>query len=211
MKHDVYGIGNALMDTLIEVDEQDLKDLRLKKGNMQLVDAVTIDFITTVMRSKKQVLQPGGSVSNTIAGIANLGGKTFFAGKIGNDELGKAYNEAMIKQGVFCDLKKTKDSTGNVISLITKDGQRTFATHLGSAVQFNKNDINKKELKKSQILHLEGYMLEDPTLKEASLKAMKIAKKNNITISADLSDPSLIERNLDELRKIVKNYVQCWT
>jgi sugar/nucleoside kinase (ribokinase family) len=207
MKHDVFGIGSALMDTLIEVNDQDLKDLRLKKGNMHLVDAVTVDFITTVMRTKKQIIQPGGSASNTIAGISNLGGKTFFNGKIGKDALGNEYEKAMIKQGVNCDLKKIKDSTGNVVSLITKDCERTFATNLGSAVQFNKKDIAKKQLKNSKILHLEGYMLEDPKLKAASLKAMKIAKRNNIIISIDLSDSALIERNLQEFKNIVKKYV----
>jgi len=206
-KYDVFGIGSALMDTLMHVDYKDIEDLRFKKGNMHLVDDAHIDFIKTVLKSKKQTKQAGGSASNTIADVANLGGKAFFNGKIGRDKLGFDYEMIMKNQGVNCDLKKEDFTTGNLISFITPDSERTFATYLGSAVNFNKKDINKKELLKSKILHLEGYPLEIPGFKNALLKAMKIAKRNNIIISVDLSDPALIERNLKEFREIVKKYV----
>ena len=207
-KYDVFGIGNALMDTLIKADEEDLKHLNLKKGNMTLIDDSQIDKILDYLKDKEKKEQAGGSVSNTTAGIVNLGGKAFFTGKIGRDEVGFNYENMTIKQGVSCDIKKDNNiATGNAITLITKDSERTFATYLGSAIKFTEKDINKEELLKSKILHLEGYMLEDPTLKKASLYAMDIAKKNNIEISADLSDPSLIERNLEEFKKIVEKYI----
>jgi len=207
MKNQIFGIGNALMDTLIKVDEFDIEDLRLKKGNMHLVDDVHIDFIMNFFQNKKITKQAGGSVSNTLAGIANLGGKAFFNGKIGRDKLGFDYEMMVLRQGVKCDLKKDDVKTGNTISLITKDAERTFATYLGSAVRFNKKDINKKELLQSKILHLEGYMLEEPILKKASIKAMKIAKRHKIIVSVDLSDGFLIQRNLEDFRKIVEKYV----
>jgi sugar/nucleoside kinase (ribokinase family) len=206
-KYDIYGIGSALMDSLIHVDDRDLEDLKLKKGTMHLVDEAHIGFISTVMRKRKQSKQAGGSVSNTIAGASNLGAKTFFNARVGKDKLGKDYEIITKSQGIKCDLRKDDTSTGHLISLITKDGERTFTTYLGSAVNFNKNDINKKALKQSKIIHMEGYMLEHETQKKALLKAMKIAKKNKIIISIDLSDPSLIKRNLEEFRKIVKKYV----
>ena len=206
-EYDVFGIGNALMDTLIEVDDSDLENLKLKKGNMTLVDDVSIDFITTVLKGKPIKKQAGGSVSNTIAGIANLGGEVFFTGKVGKDFLGEEYEKIMVNQGVEVNLKKDESKTGNVVSLITKDGERTFATYLGSSIKFNKKNVNKNKLLRSKILHLAGYMLEEDCLKKASLKAMKIARRNNIIVSVDLSDPSLIERNLREFRKIVKKYV----
>jgi len=206
-RYDVFGIGNALMDTLIHVDEFDLEDLRLKKGTMHLVDDVHSEFIKFVLKNKKTMQQAGGSVSNTMAGISCLGGKAFFNGKVGRDKLGFGYEMLTRRQGVYCDLRKDDTNTGNVVALITKDSERTFATYLGSSVKFTKKDVNKKELLKSRILHLEGYMLENPELKKASLYAMKIAKRNGMIVSADLSDPSLIQRNLKEFRKIVKRYV----
>ena len=206
-KYDVFGIGSALMDTLVYVDEFDLKDLKLEKGTMHLVDDMHLDFFKKVLESKKTAQQAGGSVSNTMAGISNLGGKSFFNGRVGRDRLGFDYEMMMAQQGVVCDLKKDNSRTGNVLALVTKDSERTFATHLGSAIKFSKNDINKDELLKSKILHLEGYMLENSPQKEAALYAMKIAKRNNIIISADLSDSALIKRNLREFRKIVKKYV----
>ncbi|TKJ17245.1 adenosine kinase [Candidatus Woesearchaeota archaeon B3_Woes] len=205
-KYDVFGIGNALMDTLVEVDDRDINDLELKKGTMHLVEEAHVSFVTNFLKNKNSKKQAGGSVSNTIAGVANLGGKSFFTGKVGRDKLGFDYEMIMMRQGVHCDLKKDDVGTGNVISLITKDSERTFITYLGSAVKFSKKDINKKELLKSKILHLEGYMLENLNLRKASLHAMKIAKRNGVIISIDLSDSALIERNLEDFKKIVKKY-----
>ena len=206
-KYDVFAIGNPLMDTIIEVDEQDLEDLKLKKGNMHLVDSAQKEFIKIFLEKKIKTNQPGGSSSNTSAGIANLGGSAFFSGKIGKDSTGKEYERIMLQQGIKCDLKKDDTPTGNVIVLTTKDGERTFATYLGGAIKYTKKDLNKKELLKSKILHIEGYMLENPELKKASINAMKIAKKNKIIVSTDLSDPSLIQRNIKSFREIVKEYV----
>jgi sugar/nucleoside kinase (ribokinase family) len=206
--YDVFGIGSPLMDTLIYVDDFDLLDLKLKKGTMHLVDDSHIAFFKKVLSNKKTIEKAGGSVSNTIAGISNLGGKAFFNGKIGRDKLGFDYEMMMNHQGVVCDLKKDNFSnTGNVLALVTKDSERTFATYLGSAINFEKRDVNKAELLKSKILHLEGYMLEHSPQKEAAIYAMDIAKRNNIIVSVDLSDASLIKRNLNEFRKIVKKYV----
>lgn len=203
--YDVFGIGSALMDVLIHVDDADIEDLKLKKGNMHLVDDSHIDFIMSFLRHKKIKKQPGGSASNTVAGVVSLGGKAFFNGKVGKDNSGKEYEKFTLNQNINCDLKKDDTATGNVISLITKDSERTFATHLGSALNFTKDDVNKEMLLKSKILHIEGYMLEND-LKKACMRALKIAKKNNITVSIDLSDPSLIERNLKDFRKIVNKY-----
>jgi sugar/nucleoside kinase (ribokinase family) len=205
--YDIYGLGSALMDTLIHVDDKDLEDLKLKKGTMHLVEDTNINFISTVMRKRKRAEQAGGSVSNTVAGAANLGAKTFFNARIGSDKLGKDYETITKSQGITCDLRKDDTSTGHLISLITKDGERTFTTYLGAAVNYNKYDLNKKVLRRSKILHMEGYMLEHDAQKKALLKAMKIAKRNGVIVSIDLSDPSLIERNLEDFRKIVKKYV----
>ena len=195
------------MDTMINVDDSELDYLNLKKGNMHLVDDTHSEFILYFLEKKKMIKQAGGSASNTSAGVVNLGGKAFFNGRVGKDQLGKDYKNIMSEHGVKCDLRKDDVKTGNVVALITKDGERTFATHLGSAVNFQKKDVNKKALLKSKILHIEGYMLENPAHKKACLYAMKIAKRKNIIVSADLADPSLIERNLSEFKKVVRKYV----
>ena len=149
----------------------------------------------------------GGSVSNTLAGISNLGGKVFFNGKVGRDNIGFDYEMMMMQQGVGCDLKKSNNKTGTVLALVTPDSDRTFAVNLGAASNFSKKDINTKALLNSKILHLEAYLLENPLLKKAAIKAMRIAKRNKIPISIDLSDPDLIKRNKKEFKKIVKKYV----
>ena len=193
------------MDTLIRVDDKELSSLKLKKGNMHLINAKQYKKILKQIKNKTTI-NAGGSSSNTCAAIANLGGNAFFCGSLGKDELGYTYQTNMFDEGVYCNFTKTNIPTGNCITFITPDSERTFATYLGSALKIKKQDIPKSELLKSKILHIEGYILEDKNLRKTSLYAMNIAKENNIIISIDLSDSSLIKRNLSFFKKIIKDY-----
>ena len=205
-EYDVYGIGGALMDFLIEADEELLSQLNLKKGHMHLIEEKESVELLKKIKEYNMKIAPGGSSANTLAGIAILGGKVVFCGKVGDDKHGYLYEKKMVDGNVKSNISKTKVLTGHAISFITPDSERTFATHLGAAMHLKKEDLFEEDIKKSKILHIEGYQLEDENLRSTSMHAMKIAKANDTKISIDLADPGLVERNKDDLMNIVKNY-----
>jgi len=206
-KFDVIGIGSPLLDFIFEVDDNILAEMNLKKGEMHLIDEKKSKEILKRLEKHEVKTAPGGSAANTLAGVSILGGSAVFLGKIGKDEHGDFYELKTNDHGVYSRLTKHElVATGHTITFITPDSERSFATHLGAALHFRKEDIIEEDIKNSKILHIEGYQLEDPELKEASLHAMKIAKNNGVKISIDLADPALIRRNLNQLKEIVKNY-----
>jgi len=205
-EYDVYGIGSALMDFLIEVDEALLSQFNLKKGNMHLIDKAASADLLKKIKEYNMKIAPGGSSANTLAGIALLGGKVVFCGKVGDDEHGYLYEKKMVEGNIKSNIGKADVITGHAITFITPDSERTFATHLGAAMHLKKEDIIEEDIKKSKILHIEGYQLEDPDLRATTLHAMDIAKANDTQISIDLADPGLIERNKEDLKNIVEKY-----
>lgn len=202
---DVVGIGSALMDLTIAVDEALLERLNLKKGTMQLVDEERSRSILQALSNAPIEKTPGGSAANTAAGVAALGGSAVFMGKVGGDEFGELYRAESERMGVETRLARHGSMTGHAITLITEDSERTFATHLGAAVHFSKEDVAADDIRAARALHVEGYMLEG-AMKEATLHAMGIAREHGVKVSIDLADPSLIERNLDEFQRIALGY-----
>lgn len=207
MKYDVFGIGNALIDILIEADEKKIRELRLSKGNAHYLTEAEIKSTHNKLKDGDKTVAPGGSVANTASGIANLGGSVVFCGCVGNDGDGVAYEKGLIKSGVIPRMIKCNGITGNALTFITKDKERTFAVHLGVAGNLEKGHISEEDIKNSRILHVEGYQLANPATKEAVLHAMGIAKSNKVLVSMDLSDSKLVENNLGEFKKIAKDYV----
>ncbi len=206
VKYDVFGIGNPLMDVLVQVEDHNLLEVNLEKGSMRLIDDKDLDSIHSHMDKHKPELAPGGSVANTLVGISQLGGNVAFCGRIGNDDHGAMYEEKLINHGVSCRLIKSDGLTGRALTFITPDSQRTFATHLGVACTLDKEDIIEKDIKESKVVHLTGYQLEDPTLRNTALYVMGLAKKHESLISIDLADPKLVERNREDLVNITKTY-----
>lgn len=205
-KYDIFGIGNALMDFLVEVSHKELLEMDLRHGEMHLIDQVHSKKIFEKLKNYKFKIAPGGSAANVLAGVAVLGGRAVFCGKVGKDEHGAIYEQKMIEGGVFSNIKKSDLMTGHTISFITPDSERTFATHLGAALELRKEDIFEEDLRQSRILHIDGYQLEDKNLRDVSIHAMEIAKKNNVLVSVDLADPALVRRNLDDMENLVKKY-----
>lgn len=207
-KYDLIGFGNPLLDFTLEVSDSFLKELNFEKGKMYLVSKEESQKILDKIKDFQLKISPGGSSANTIAGVACLGGKCAFIGKVGNDLNGELYESRTREEGVFTILlKDNNEITGNAIVFITPDFERTFAVHLGASIFFRKKDIPEDELKNSGILHLEAYQLEDPELMKAILHAVAIAKENNAKISLDMSDSSLIKRNLDLFRNFIEKNV----
>ncbi len=205
---DVMGMGAALMDFLIEVDENTLLEMDLRKGEMHLVDEKKAKTILENVHSKEMKIErvPGGSAANTLKGVALLGGNVIFCGKIGEDDNGQMYEQSLQGLGVDTKLGTHNSVTGHALTFITPDSQRTFSVHLGAAIHIVKEDVLEEDIAKSKILHLEGYQLEGST-QEVVLHAIELAKKHGTLISLDLADPGVIRRNKDFLAMIVKEYV----
>lgn len=206
--YDVVGIGNSLLDFTFNVEDSFLNELGLKKGEMLLIDKEKSREIFKKLIDNNSLVSPGGSCSNTIAGIGLLGGKVAFLGKLGKDENADIYEKQTSEFGVIANFSKhDNEVTGHAITFITPDKERTFATHLGASIHFSKDDILEDMIKEAKILHLEGYTLEVPLFKSATLHAIDIAKKNNVLLSIDLSDSGIIKRNLEFLKQLVKEHI----
>ena len=207
-KYDVVGIGSPLLDFIINVDDEVLQEVDLAKGEMCLIDKKRSSEIPETLKEYSVTTAPGGSSANTLAAVSALGGKAVFIGKIGQDDHGTIYEQKTGDDEVLSHVQTHQsEATGHAITFITPDGERTFATHLGAAIHFRKADILDEDIAQSKILHLEGYQLEDPELKEAVVHAMETAKKHDTKVSIDLSDPALVGRNLEPIRALVKEYV----
>jgi len=203
-KYDVFGIGNALMDFLIEVDDNTLAEMNLNKGELHLVDEDHSKKIFEKLKNYKVKTSAGGSSANTLAGVNMLGGSVVFLGKVGKDEHGDLYEQTMVDNGIKSNICRSASRTGHACCFITPDSERTFSVFLGAALELKQEDVLEEDLKQSKILHLEGYQLEEGEVRNMCLKAADIAKKNNLKVSVDLSDPGVIRRNLADLKKIVK-------
>ncbi|MFA6073433.1 MAG: adenosine kinase [Candidatus Woesearchaeota archaeon] len=204
--NDVIGLGNALLDLTIDVEDSFLSSLNLTKGTMTLIDEEKFISILNKIKNLPSDKSTGGSASNTIKGVSLLGGNSSFMGMIGNDSYGQKYVDELTKFKIKSYLAKSTKNTGTAITFITSDGERTFATFLGASLEFSEKNINEEALKASKILHIEGFFLEPIQHKTAALKAMNIAKENNVLISVDLSDAQLISRNKDFFKEVLEKY-----
>lgn len=206
-KYDVFGVGAALMDFLIEIEDNEFIEMNLKKGEMRLIEEEESKAIMKKLKRHKVRTAPGGSTANVLAGVATLGGSAVFCGKIGADRHGEIYEQESIGCGVSTRLKKHNSKiTGHSVTFITPDSERTFATHLGASIDIEKEDVLEEDVAESRIMHLDCYQIEDPKLNGVTLHAVKAAKKHNTLVSVDLADPGVVKRNLDAVRKFVKEH-----
>jgi sugar/nucleoside kinase (ribokinase family) len=201
----ILGIGNALVDVVTHIDdEQILHRFSLPKGSMQLVDNEKSNAIKIGTESFNRSLASGGSAANTIHGLSSLGVSTGFIGSIGNDKTGDFFENDLRNAGVKTFLRRHNKATGTAVALITPDSERTFATHLGAAVELNAGDINPADFRNYDILYLEGYLIINKPLVET---ACKIAKENHMKVALDLASYNVVEANLSDFREITEKYV----
>jgi sugar/nucleoside kinase (ribokinase family) len=201
----ILGIGNALVDimTLIN-DDNILGKFALPKGSMQLVDRAKSDMIKSETVSFNRILTSGGSAANTIHGLAMLGVETGFIGSVGKDELGDFFENDMKSAGIKTILTRRNSVTGTAVALISSDSERTFATHLGAAVELVAEDFDPKDFKGYEILYLEGYLIIDKLLVDT---VCRMAKEANMKIAIDLSSYNVVESNITSFKEIIENYV----
>ncbi|MBT5924655.1 S-methyl-5'-thioadenosine phosphorylase [Candidatus Woesearchaeota archaeon] len=204
--NDVIGLGNTMMDFLIEVDDTTLASFNLKKGEMHLVDEIKAQEVLSKVQNLNVETVPGGSSANTIKGISFLGGKTIMCGKVGEDKHGEQYIQEMEKFGMTSRIGKHPLTTAHAVTFITPDTERTFSVHLGAALELYIEDILEEDIQNSKVLHIEAYQLEGKT-KETVLHAIELAKKHNTLVSIDLADPALIRRNKELFTELVKDSI----
>jgi sugar/nucleoside kinase (ribokinase family) len=200
----ILGIGNALVDILaITKDDSLLEKYSLPKGSMQHVNEQRANEVYYDLKDIGASVVTGGSAANTIAGISQLGLKTGFLGKVGDDELGNFYNSDIEQLGVKSFLIRGEKGTGRAMVVISPDSERTFAVYLGAAIEMTTNDINPSIFDGYDCFHVEGYLLQDHDLIET---AMKTAYYKGHVISIDLASYNVVEENVDFLRYLINNY-----
>jgi sugar/nucleoside kinase (ribokinase family) len=201
----ILGIGNALVDVMTIINDDTILDkFGLQKGSMQLVDTEKSGMVKAETMNFKRSLASGGSAANTIHGLAMLGIKTGFIGSIGKDEMGNFFENDMKNAGINALLSRRDSVTGTAVALISPDSERTFATHLGAAVELTASDLNPEYFAGYDILYLEGYLIFNKSLVET---ACRIAKEKNMKIALDLSSYNVVESQLTDFKEIVEKYV----
>ncbi len=198
-KYDVYGIGNALVDTEYEVDEAFIADIPWDKGLMTLIEADERAELIHLLEVKHEhqviKLAGGGSAANTIVIVAQLGGSAFYSCKVANDKTGDFFMKDLTAAGVDTNLDDNREPgvTGECISMVTPDAERTMLTHLGITQNLSTEELNQEALENSTYLYIEGYLVSSPSGLDAALKAQSIARAAGTTVALTLSDPAMVE------------------
>ncbi len=199
----VTALGSAIVDVIAAVEDSFLLTHNIAKGVMTLIDEYRAHQLYTAFGSAREVA--GGSAANTMAGLASLGARGIFAGKVKEDRLGAAFSASMKDLGVHYTTPAAADGPQTACCLIavTPDGQRSMSTYLGAAREFTVDDVQESDIAAADILYIEGYLWDAPSAKAASLKAMEIARRSETRIAFTLSDPFLMGRYRDEFLELL--------
>jgi sugar/nucleoside kinase (ribokinase family) len=197
--YDVYGIGNALVDTEYEVNDSFFTKAQLGKGLMTLVEAEERQRIIKLLEDDHdhQVINQsgGGSAANTMVAISQLGGNCFYSCKVADDTIGDFFMSDLKAAGLDTNLENGRGPgiSGQCISMVTPDAERTMATNLGISHTLSKNELDEDALRRSNYLYIEGYLVTSPTALEAALRAQQVAHEAGAIVSITLSDPAITE------------------
>ncbi|MDP3077984.1 adenosine kinase [Bradyrhizobium sp.] len=203
-KYDVLGIGNAIFDVLVQTDEAFLARHGMTRGGMALIDEARALAIYNDMGPATEM--SGGSAANTIVGVANLGARAAYVGKVRDDQIGRLYTHDIRAAGVTFETKAAADgpATGCSYILVTPDGERTMNTYLGAAQDLTPADIDDAQVAASGIIYLEGYLWDPKSAKEAFVKAATIAHGAGRRVALTLSDSFCVDRYRDEFLDLMR-------
>lgn len=206
-RHDVVGIGNAIVDVLANTDEPFLVRHGLAKGTMTLIDAARAEQLYRLMGPAVEC--SGGSAANTMAGLASLGASCAYIGKVRDDLLGQVFRHDIRAAGVDFDTPAASQgpSTARCLVLITPDAQRTMQTFLGASATLDAEDVDAATVEGAGILYLEGYLWDPEPAKRAFLEAAKIAHRAGRKVALTLSDPFCVERHREEFQELLDRHV----
>jgi len=206
-RFDVVGIGNAIVDVLSHSDDAFIERHGMNKGTMALIDADMADKLYADMSTGIEC--SGGSAANTIAGIASLGGRGAYIGKIKNDQLGNVFSHDMNAIGVHFASAPATDgpATARCLINVTPDAERTMSTFLGACVELGVADVDPGVIKDAKVTYLEGYLWDKPAAMDAFVKAAEIAHEQGREVSLSLSDPFCVDRHRDSFIDLVEGHV----
>ena len=206
-KFDVVGIGNAIVDVIAHADDAFLAREGLVKGTMTLVDAPRAEALYQLMGPAIEI--SGGSVGNTMAGLASLGGTGAFIGKVRDDFLGEVYRHDITTVGIRFDTPAATSGPGTArcLVLVTPDGQRTMGTFLGASADFGPADIDPDVVVAGQVTYIEGYLFDPPPAQEALRRAAAIAHAAGRKVALSLSDPFCVGRHREAFRDLVDGHI----
>jgi sugar/nucleoside kinase (ribokinase family) len=204
-QYDVASLGNAIVDIIASVDDRFLLHHRIAKGTMTLIDEFRAKELLKALADNQQTMShlhevAGGSAANTMAGLASLGGKGLFLGKVSDDRLGKVFADSMAATGVkfHNGSSKTSASTASSMIAVTPDGQRSMNTFLGACREMVPDDVDEEQVGAARLLYIEGYLWDEENAKQASRKAIAAVKGAGGRVALTLSDPFCVGRFRDE-------------
>lgn len=207
---DVYALGNALVDSEFQVEPEFLKESKIEKGVMTLIDKKRVAALNDLIKAPPHKRVSGGSAANTVIALSQLGGSGFYACKVNNDEDGKFYISDLKKNGVeYSDLSMsdTKEPTGKCMVFVTPDADRTMNTFLGASAGFSEKECEFDEIQNSNYLYAEGYLVTSPAAVKAVKKSMKTAREHKVKIAFTLSDPGIVAGFKDQFLDLLSEPV----
>ncbi|MDH4229853.1 MAG: adenosine kinase [Nitrospirota bacterium] len=207
MSYDVYGIGNAIVDLQVQVEDSFLEAIGVQKGIMTLVEADQQQQILGALTGKPVNRCSGGSACNTVVGVADFGGRGAYACKVGTDEFGSFYLGELRDLGISCEVPADGAQTGTSVILISNDAQRTMLTHLGASTGLSTDDVNRYEITKARYIYVEGYLFASPGTRAAALAAIDMAKEEGVKVALTVSDPFLISMCRDVFWELIRGPV----
>jgi sugar/nucleoside kinase (ribokinase family) len=208
MTHNVFGVGNALVDIQAQVPDSILAELDFAKGIMTLIDNDGQQRVLGHLGDTNWTRCAGGSAANTIIGIAQLGGSVVYSSKVADDEIGRYFLSDLRELGVVIDVpKKVGGQSGTCVVLITDDAQRTMLTNLAVSAELAPDDIDEQHIRDSEYVYVEGYLFGGEPTKAAALKAIDFAQKNGVKSALTVSDPFLVGLFRDEFWELIKGPV----
>ncbi len=205
-RFDVVAIGNAMVDVLANMDDDFLAQHNMPKGMMTLIDADLAEKIYGHI-AQNGVECSGGSAANTAVGIAAMGGKPAFIGKVADDRLGEVFREDITKSGVHFTTPclENERPTARCMVIVSPDAQRTMNTYLGACSKLSRKDIDEELIRQTKIVYMEGYLWDRPEAKDALAYAVELAHKHHRKVSLSLSDPFCVNRHRDSFLQLIKN------
>ncbi|TGG92194.1 MAG: adenosine kinase [Aphanocapsa feldmannii 277cV] len=204
---DVVAVGNAIVDVLCETDDSFLSAHGLPKGGMTLIDEGQAKALYAAMPAG--VESSGGSAANTIAGIAALGGRAGFIGRVRNDQLGNIFRHDITAIGATYTTPavSTGPATARCLILVSPDAERTMCTYLGASVQLDRTDLNPALVGQAKVLYLEGYLWDNPAARQAFLAAAEMARTAGTRVALSLSDGFCVDRHRESFLELVEQHI----
>lgn len=201
----ILGLGNALVDVLSKLDsDETLVKIGIQKGAMDMISREQMYVIRKYQANTETTQAPGGANCNTMRAIALLGGQSGFIGKVGDDNLGEFYEEALLKAGVASYLIKTEGPSGACTVFISPDGERTMGTFLGPAPTISPDEITEDVLSGYDCIHIEGYLIVN---EELVRETMKKAKRLGLKVALDLANYNIVNAYKGLLEEVIPQYV----